>query len=148
MILIAINHASKLGNGSSPSWTLRWQHLWPTDWSKSLPETLGYDTRLTETVRRTSHLLHSSRKIIIEKEREVLQKNICFCFIDYPITFDCVNQNKLWKILQETGADHLTCFLRNLDAGQEAAVRTSHGTRLVPNWERSMSRLCIVTLLI
>ena len=65
---------------------------------------------------------------ITEKAR-VLQKNIYFCFIDYAKAFDCVDHNKLWKILQETGIlDHLTCLLRNLYAGQEATVRTGHGT--------------------
>ena len=62
------------------------------------------------------------------KARE-FQKNICFCFIDYAKAFDCVNHNKLWKILKEMGIpDHLTCLLRNLYAGQEATVRTGHGT--------------------
>ena len=65
---------------------------------------------------------------IMEKARE-FQKNIYFCFIDYVKAFDCVDHNKLWKILKETGiADHLACFLRNLYAGQEATVRTGHGT--------------------
>ena len=65
---------------------------------------------------------------IIEKARE-FQKNIYFCFIDYAKAFDCVDHNKLWKILQEMGLpDHLTCLLRNLYAGQEATVRTGHGT--------------------
>ena len=65
---------------------------------------------------------------IIEKARE-LQKNIYLCFIDYTKAFDCVAHNKLWKILQEMGMpDHLTCLLRNLYAGQEAIVRTGHGT--------------------
>ena len=65
---------------------------------------------------------------IIEKARE-FQKNICFCFIDYAKAFDCVDHKKLWKILKEMGTpDHLTCFLRNLCAGQEATVRTGHGT--------------------
>ena len=65
---------------------------------------------------------------IIEKSRE-FQKNIYFCFIDYAKAFDCVDHNKLWKILKEMGIpDHLTCFLRNLNAGQEAPVRTRHGT--------------------
>ena len=64
---------------------------------------------------------------IIEKARES-QKNICFCFIDYAKTFDCVDHNKLWKVLQEMGIpDHLTCLLRNLYAGQKATVRTGHG---------------------
>ena len=64
----------------------------------------------------------------MEKARE-FQKNICFCFIDYVKAFDCVDHNKLWKILKERGIpDHLTCLLRNLYAGQEAIVRTGHGT--------------------
>ena len=63
---------------------------------------------------------------IIEKARE-FQKNICF--IDYTKAFDCVAHNKLWKILREMGIpDHLTCLLRNLYAGQDATVRTGHGT--------------------
>ena len=71
------------------------------------------------------------------------QENIYFCFIDYAKAFDCVDHSKLWKILQEMEIpDHLICLLRNLYAGQEATVRTRHGTtRLVPNWERSTSRL-------
>ena len=57
------------------------------------------------------------------------QKNIHFCFIDYAKAFDCVDENKLWKILQGMGIpDHLTCLLRNLYAGQEATVRTGHRT--------------------
>ena len=64
----------------------------------------------------------------IKKARE-LQKNIYFCFIDYTKAFDCVDHNKLWKILKEMGVpDHLTCLLRNLYAGQEATVSTGHGT--------------------
>ena len=67
---------------------------------------------------------------IIEKARE-FQKNIYFCFIDYAEAFDCVDHDQLWKILKEMGIPHhLTCLLRNLYAGQEAAVRTGHGT----NW--------------
>ena len=65
---------------------------------------------------------------IFEKARE-FQKNIYFCFIDYTKAFDWVDHNKLWKILKEMGIpDHLTCLLRNLYAGQEATVRTGHGT--------------------
>ena len=65
---------------------------------------------------------------IIKKARE-FQKNICFCFIDYAKVFDCVYLNKLWKILKEMEIpDHLTCLSRNLHAGQEATVRTGHGT--------------------
>ena len=59
----------------------------------------------------------------------LFQKTICFCFIDYAKAFDCVDHNKLWKILKEMGIpDHLTCLLRNLYAGQKATVRTGHGT--------------------
>ena len=65
---------------------------------------------------------------ITEKARE-FQKNIYFCFIDYTKAFDCVDHNKLWKILKDMGIpDHLTCLLRNLHAGQEATLRTGHGT--------------------
>ena len=64
---------------------------------------------------------------IMEKARE-FQKTISFCFIDYAKAFDCVDHNKLWKILKEMGIlDHLTCLLRNLYAGQEATIRTRHG---------------------
>ena len=64
----------------------------------------------------------------MEKARE-FQKNIYFCFIDYAKAFDWVDHNKLWTILKEMGIpDHLTCLLRNLYAGQEATVRTGHGT--------------------
>ena len=64
----------------------------------------------------------------IEKARE-FQKNIYFCFIDYAKAFDCVDLNRLWRIVKEMGIpDHLTCLLRNLHAGQEAPVRTGHGT--------------------
>ena len=65
---------------------------------------------------------------IIKKARE-FQKNIYFCFIDYAKAFDCVDPNELWKILREMRIpDHLTCLLRNLYAGQEATVKTGHGT--------------------
>ena len=65
---------------------------------------------------------------IIEKARE-FQKNIYFCFVDYAKAFDCVDQNKLWKILKKMGIpDHLTCLLRNLFAGQEVAVRIGYVT--------------------
>ena len=84
---------------------------------------------------------------IIEKARE-FQKNIYFCFSDYAKAFDCVDHNKLWKILKEMGiSDHLTCLLRNLYAGQEATNWTCNN-RLVPNRKWSTSRLYIVTLLI
>ena len=82
---------------------------------------------------------------IIEKARE-FQKNIYFCFLDYAKAFECVDHNKLWKILKEMGIpDHLTCLLRNLCAVQEATVYWTWN-RLVPNRKRSTSRLYIVTL--
>ena len=64
------------------------------------------------------------------KKQESSKKNIYFCFIDYAKAFDRVDHKKLWKILKEMGIpDHLTCLLRNLHAGQEATVRTGHGTK-------------------
>ena len=86
---------------------------------------------------------------IIEKARE-FQKNIDFCFIDYAKAFDCVDHSKLWKILKEMGIpDHLTCLLRNLCVGQEATVRTGHGTTDCFQTGKGVhSRLYIVTLLI
>ena len=86
---------------------------------------------------------------IMEKAKE-FQKNIYFCFIDYAKAFDCVDHNKLCKILKEMGIpDHLKCLLRNLYAGQEAKVRIwTWNNRLVSNRKRSTSRLYIVTLLI
>ena len=66
---------------------------------------------------------------IIEKAREFRGKKFYFCFIDYAKALDCVDHNKLWRILKEMGIPHhLTCLLRNLYAGQEATVRTGHGT--------------------
>ena len=83
----------------------------------------------------------SNIQLILGKGRE-FQRNIYFCFIDYVKAFDCVDHNKLWKILQDMGIpDHLTCLLRNLYEGLEATFRTWHGNR-------STSRLYIVTLLI
>ena len=85
---------------------------------------------------------------IIEKARE-FQKNIYFYFIDYAKAFNCVDHHKLWKILKDMGIpDHLTCFLRNPYADQEATIRTGHETT---NWfqiGKNMSRLYIVTLFI
>ena len=75
----------------------------------------------------------------IEKARE-FQKNIYFCFTDYAKVFDCVDHNKLWKILQEIGIpDHLTCLLRNLYTGQEVTVRSGHGTT---DWFQIGKRVC------
>ena len=82
---------------------------------------------------------------IIKKARE-FQKNIYFCFIDYAKSFDCVDHKKLWKILKEMGIpDHLTCLLRNLYAGQEATVRTGHGTTDWFQIGKGISQGCILS---
>ena len=74
------------------------------------------------------------------------QKNIYFCFIDYIKAFDCVDHNKLWKILEEIGIpDHLTCLLRNLYAGQEAIVRTGHGTTDLFQIRKGVCQGCILS---
>ena len=81
---------------------------------------------------------------IMEKARE-FQKNIYFCFIDYAKAFDCVDHIKLWKILREMGIpDHLTCLLRNVYAGEEATVRTGHGTT---DWFQIGKGVCQVCIL-
>ena len=77
----------------------------------------------------SSGSLKSKRKKKKKRKAREFQKNIYFCFIDYAKAFDCVDHYKLWKILKEMGIpDHLNCLLRNLYAGQEATVRTGHGT--------------------
>ena len=82
---------------------------------------------------------------IMEKARE-FQKNIYFGFIDYAKAFDCVDHKKLWKILKEMGIpDHLTCLLRNLYAGQEAAVRTGHGTADWFQLKKGVRQGCILS---
>jgi len=82
---------------------------------------------------------------IIEKARE-FQKNIYFCFIDYVKALDCMDHNKLWKILKEMSIpDHLTCLLRNLYAGQEATVRTGHGTTDWFQIEKGVLQGCILS---
>ena len=88
---------------------------------------------------------------IIEKAREFQKKKIYFCFIDYAKAFNCVDHNKLWKILKEMAiSSYLTCLLRNLYARQKAIVGTdwTWNNRLVPYRERSTSRLYIITLII
>ena len=84
-------------------------------------------------------------RCIIEKARE-FQKNIYFCFIDYAKAFDCVDHNKLWKILKEMGIpEHLTCLLRKLYAIQEATVRTGHGTTDWFQIGKGVSQGCILS---
>ena len=91
--------------------------------NRELPDVLAGFIKGRETI----HQIANIRRII-EKARE-FQKNIYFCFIDYAKAFDCVDHNKLWKILKKMGIpDHLTCLLRNLYACQEATVKTGHGT--------------------
>ena len=71
---------------------------------------------------------------------------LLYCFIDYAKAFDCVGHNKLWKILKEIGIpDHLTCLLRNLDAGQEATVRTGHGTTDWSQTGKGIQQGCILS---
>ena len=86
---------------------------------------------------------------IIEKGRQ-FQKNVFFCSVDYAKAFDCVDHNKLWKVLQEMGVlDHLTCPLeKSVCRSRSNSQNWTQNNRLVPNWERSTSRLYIVTLLI
>ena len=87
----------------------------------------------------------SNIRWIINKARE-FQKNIYFCFVDYAKAFDCVDHNKLWKILKEMGIpDHLTCLLINLYAGQETIVRTGHGTRDWFQIGRGVRQGCILS---
>ena len=81
----------------------------------------------------------------MEKARE-FHKNIYFCFIDYAKAFDCVDHNKLWKILQEIGIpDHLTCLLKNLYAGHEATVTTGHGTTDWFQIGKGVRQVCILS---
>ena len=82
-----------------------------------------------------------------KQESSRKKKNIYFCFIDYAKAFDCVDHNKLWKILKEMGiSDHLTCLLRNRYAGQEATVRTGHGTTDWLQIGKGLRQGCILSL--
>ena len=82
---------------------------------------------------------------IIKKARE-FQKNIYFCFIGYAKAFDCMDHNKLWKILKEMGTpDNMTCLLRNLHGGQEAIVRTGHGTIVWFQIGKGVYQVCILS---
>ena len=82
---------------------------------------------------------------IIKKARE-FQENIYFCFVDYAKAFDCVDHNKLWRILKEMAIpDHLTCFLRNLYVGQEATVRIGHGTTEWFQIRKGVRQSCILS---
>ena len=84
---------------------------------------------------------------IIEKDREFQEKKIYICFIDYAKAFDSVDQNKLWRVLQEMGIpDHLTCLLRNLYVGQEATVRTLYGKTDWFKIETGVQQGCLLSL--
>ena len=115
--------------------TVLWNDLVPVLWNlQGTQSKESSSTPASESARASQKNWNLNRDQIaniswtIEKARE-FQKNIYFCFIDYAKAFDCVDHNKLWKILKEMGIpDHLTCLLRNLYAGQEATVRTGHGT--------------------
>ena len=79
-------------------------------------------------------------------KKKEFQKNIYFCFVDYAKAFDCMDHNRLWKILQEMGIpDHMTCLLRNLYAGQEATVRTGHGTTDCLKIRKGVRQGCILS---
>ena len=92
-----------------------------------------------------SAILREYQVANIKKARE-FQKNIYFCFIDYAKAFDCVDHNKLWKVLQEMGIpDHLTCLLKNLYASQEATVRTVHGTTDCFQIRKGVHQGCILS---
>ena len=85
---------------------------------------------------------------IIKKARE-FQENIYLCFLDYAKAFECVDHNKLWKILKKLGTpDHVTCLLRNVYAGQEATVRAGHGTTDLFQIGKGVRQGCILSLLI
>ena len=80
------------------------------------------------------------------KKEDSSLKNIYFCFIDYAKAFDCVDHKKMWKILKEMGTpDHLTCLLRNLYVGQEATVRTRHGTTDLFQTGKGVAQVCILS---
>ena len=135
--IVLISHASKSNVQNSPSQA-------STVVNCELPDVQAGFRKGRGTRDQTANIYW-----IIKKARE-FQKNIYFCFIDYTKAFYCVDHNKLWKIFKELGIpDHLTCLLKNLYAGQEATVRTGHGTT---DWFQIGRGLCqgyiFVTLLI
>ena len=131
--------APYLGRGVSPHSCPSWPWMWSSSSQPSCahvatsPWTWGCSSQLPDVqagFRKGRGTRDQIANIcwIMEKARE-FQKNIYLCFTDYAKAFDCVDHNKLWKILKEMGIpDHLTCLLRNLYADQEATVRTGHGT--------------------
>ena len=110
--------------------------------NKELPDVQAGFRKATGTRNQIANI-----RWVINKAKE-FQKNIYFCFIDYAKAFDCVDHNKLWKILKEIRIpDHLTCLLRNLYAGQEATVRTGHGTTHWFQTGKGVHQGCILTYL-
>ena len=108
--------------------------------SRKLPDVQGGFRKGRGTRDQTANI-----RWIIKKARE-FQKSIYFCLIDYAKAFDCVDHKKLWKILQEMGIpDHLTCFLRNMYAGQKATVRTGHGTTVWFQIGKGVRQGCILS---
>ncbi|XP_058019784.1 uncharacterized protein LOC131188495 [Ahaetulla prasina] len=115
--------------------------------AKSRPEFIQRRTKIfTHFFGGEVRLIRWIIRWIMEKARE-FQKNIYFCFIDYAKAFDCVDHNKLWQVLKEMGVpDHLICLLRNLYAGQEATVRTGHGTTDWFKIGKGVRQGCILSL--
>ena len=97
-----------------------------------------------EKTNQRSNCLHQ----LDHRESKVIPENMYFCFTDYTKAFDCVDHKKLWKILKEMGlpVDHLTCLLRNLYAGQEATIRTGHGTTEWYQIGKGVCQGCILSL--
>ena len=125
--------------GECPRTGQVWKEKWD-NWTK-----VNKNLEDLRYINLTASLLHFNIRCIIEKTRE-FQKNIYFCFIDYAKAFDCVGHNKLWKILQEMGIpDNLTFLLRNLYAGQEATVRTGHGTTDWFQIRKGVRQVCILS---
>ena len=124
---------------------------WPQDWKRSVFIPIPKKGNVKECSNYHTIALISHASCIFEPQiklptstgsskKQEFQKNIYLCFIDYTKSFDCVDHNKLWKILKEMGIpDHLTCLLRNLHAGQEVTVRTRHGTTY---WFQIGKRVC------
>ena len=127
-----------------------------SDSDRRVPAELGQESQASSCLRKGSPLasgvaqgaeIKLSTSAGSWKKQDSSRKNMYFCFIDYAKAFECMDHNKLWKILKEMGVpDHLTCLLRNLYAGQEATVNWTWKNTLVPNRKGSASRLYMVTL--
>ena len=122
--MAAITICSDFGAPKNKIWLFPlFPHLFPMKWWDRMPWSSFSECWALH------QLFHSLLSLSSFKKARKFQKNIYFCFIDYAKAFDCVDHNKLWEILQEMGIpDHLICLLRNLYVGQDATVRTGHGT--------------------